>query len=305
MRKLSLIFLMGMMLVFPSIVSAQNNATIDKMTVQLWSEYDQPSMLVITDFQMMAATALPVDLTFRIPKEANLIAVASVESDGSYLNAVFDGPKDDGEWQSFTLTVSQSSVYRFEYYQPLTFNGNKRVFSYLWDGAYAVNAFNILVLEPADVTSFAMEPNYKSVSQQNGSNYYDSGVVQLSSGKQFTLNLNYDKSTDTLVAPPQGIQPAAPLDESTPGRISLNNSLPYIIGGLGVALIIGGIWYYWQAGRKASKSSRRRSHTQLESEESGTDTYCPQCGARAKAGDRFCRVCGARLRNQETQSPLQ
>ena len=268
------------------------------MTVQLWPEYDQPSMLVIVDFQVTAATALPVDLTFKFPKDANLIAVAALAGDGSFLNAVFDGPKDDGEWQSFTLTVSQSSVYRFEYYQPLTFNGNQRIFSYLWDGSYAVDAFNILVLEPIDATSFAMDPAYESISQENGSNYYDSGIVQLASGEQFILNLSYDKTTDTLIFPPQGIQPAAPVDESTPGRVSLNNSLPYIIGGLGVVLIIGGIMYYWQAGRKSFKSPRRRAHAATE-EESAEDTYCPQCGARAKAGDRFCRVCGARLRNNQ------
>jgi hypothetical protein len=198
------------------------------------------------------------------------------------------------------VTISQSSVYRFEYYQPLTFNGDQRVFSYLWDGAYAVDAFNVVVLEPVDVTSFSMEPAYKSIAQQNGSNYYDSGVVQLASGKQFTLNLNYNKTTDTLGVPVQGIQPAAPVDENTPGRVSLNNSLPYIIGGFGVLLIVGGIAYYWWAGRKSFKSPRRRSHAHAENEESGEGAYCPQCGSRAKAGDRFCRGCGARLRNQDS-----
>ena len=115
MRKFSLILILGIMLVFPSFVSAQSDVTIANMTVQLWPEYDQPSMLVIVDFQMNAATALPADLTFRIPKEANLIAVAALASDGGYLNTVFEGPNDDGEWQSFTLSVSQNSVYRFEY----------------------------------------------------------------------------------------------------------------------------------------------------------------------------------------------
>lgn len=301
MRKVVVLLILGVLFVFPSFVSAQSNVTIDSMAVQLWPEYDQPSMLVITDFQVNSATPLPAALTFRIPKDANLIAVASAESDGGYLNAVFDGPKAEGEWQAFTITVTQNSVYRFEYYQPLTFNGSKRIFSYLWDGAYAVDAFHVLVLEPRDVTAFTMDPTYKSVSQQNGGNYYDSGAIQLASGEQFAMNLNYDKTSDALISPSQqGIQPAAPVDENTPGRVSLNNSLPYIIGGLGVLLIVGGIAYYWRAGRTSGRpSSRRRSHAHVESEESGEGAYCPQCGARAKGGDRFCRVCGARLRNQE------
>ena len=299
MRKLSLILLLGMMFAFPSLASAQTDTTISKMTVQLWPEYDQPSMLVIADFQLSDATPLPVDLTFRIPLEANLIAVASLNGDGSFLNAVFDGPKQDGEWQSFTVTISQTSVYRFEYYQPLTFNGNQRIFSYLWDGAYAVDAFNLLVLEPKDVTAFSMAPEYKSIAQENGSNYYDSGAVKLAAGEQFALNVEYEKTTNVLASPPQGVQPSAPVDENTPGRVSLNNSLPYIIGGLGFVMIVGGIAYYWQAGRKPGGKSRHRSRASLESDESGEEAYCPQCGTRAKPGDRFCRTCGARLRHQE------
>ena len=299
MRKLSLLLLLGMMFIFPSFVSAQNNITIANMTVQLWPEYDQPSMLVIADFQLDSATALPVDVTFSIPEDANLIAVAAVAADGSFLNTAFSGPTDSGEVQTFTITISQSSVYRFEYYQPLSFNGDQRIFSYLWDGAYAVTAFNVIVLEPNDVTAFSMTPDYEAISQENGSNYYDSGIVQLAEGEQFTLNLDYKKSTDALAAPSAGIQPADPVDEDTPGRVSLNNSLPYIIGGLGVVLIIGGIVYYWQAGRKSFKSPQRRSHAHAEPENSAEDAYCPQCGARAKGGDRFCRVCGARLRHQE------
>ncbi|MDO8755701.1 MAG: hypothetical protein Q7J80_17540 [Anaerolineales bacterium] len=299
MRKLFLFLGLGVMFVFPSFASAQNNVTIANMTVQLWPEFDQPSMLVIADFQVAADSTLPVDLTFHIPQEANLIAVATQTDDGSFLNALFEGPTAEAEWQSFTVTISENTTYRFEYYQPLTFSGNQRTFSYLWDGAYAVDQFHVLVLEPKDVTSFSMSPVYASISQQNGSNYYDSGFVKLAKGGQFALNLQYEKTTDTLVAPPQGIQPVTPLDESTPGRVSLNNSLPYIIGGLGVVLIVGGIAYYWQAGRTSSKRSRRRSHTHEEREQDGEDAYCPQCGTRAKNSDRFCRVCGARLRQQE------
>jgi len=299
MRKLFLILGLGVLFVFPTFASAQNNVTIANMTVQLWPEYDQPSMLVIADFQVAADSTLPVEMTFRIPQEANLIAVASLTSDGTFLNALFDGPKAEAEWQVFTLTISENTVYRFEYYQPLSFNGNQRIFSYLWDGAYAVDQFHVLVLEPRDVTAISMSPAYASISQENGSNYYDSGFVKLSKGEQFALNLQYEKTTDTLVAPPQGIQSVVPLDENTPGRVSLNNSLPYIVGGLGVVMIVGGIAYYWQAGRTSSKRSRRRSHAHEEREENDEDAYCPQCGTRARNSDRFCRICGARLRQQE------
>ncbi len=301
MRKLFLILLMGVMFAFPSFALAQNTVTITNMSVQLWPEYDQPSMLVITDFQPAADTQVPAELTFRIPLDANLIAVAAYTADGGLMNAVFDGPTVAGEWQTFTIKMDTVTSYRFEYYQPISFNGNQRIFSYLWDGSYTVDTFNIRVLEPLDMTSFSTDPELPSITQEDGLTYHAADSVTLTAGKQFTLNLQYDKTTDTLVfADPaaQGIQPSAPVDENTPGRVSLNNSLPYIIGFLGLVMVVGGGVYLWQSGRQ-SKKSRRRAHSQSEQEGADSESYCPQCGTRAKTGDRFCRVCGARMKHSE------
>jgi hypothetical protein len=299
MRRLILLLILGTLFAFPSFASAQTNVTLSNVTVQLWPEYDQPSMLVIIDFQVAPGTPLPVDLNFRIPLDSNLIAVASLTNDGGFLNAAFDGPQEDGEWLTFTMTVNQNTIHRFEYYQPLTLNENQRIFSYLWDGMYAVDSFHISVLKPLDAVSLVTDPAYQSTEDVNGLTYYDSEVLPLARGEQFALNLQYEKTTDTLVRPPQGIQPVAPVDQNTPGRVSLTNSMPYIIGGFGVVLILGGIMYYFQAGRAPSKRTRSRKRSQAESEDDGAEAYCPQCGSRAKRGDRFCRTCGARLRNQE------
>lgn len=298
MRKWLLILLLGMFFVFPNFVFAQSNLTLANVSVQLWPEYDQPSMLVITDFEVPATTTLPVDLTFRIPKDANLIAVASYTADGSLANAVFEGPKDDGEWQSFNVTMDSTAA-RFEYYQPITFNGNQRIFSYLWDGVYATDAFNIRVLEPADTTSLTTTPNLASMEQKDGLKYYYGDPVKLASGEQFVLNLEYQKTSDALIVSAPGVQPAGPVDENTPGRVSLSNYLPYLIGGLGVVMIVGGLVYYLRSGKNGAKKSRRRQHANASAEESDSDVYCAQCGTRAHTGDRFCRVCGSRIRQME------
>ena len=297
MRRFLLVLLAGVLFVFPSFASAQSNVTLSNVAVQLWPEYDQPSMLVIIDFQVSSTTSLPVDLPFRIPQDANLIAVAIQDSAG-LSNTPFDGPTPDGGEQVFSIPVETNAVYRFEYYQPLTFNGDERIFSYLWDGAYAVNAFSVSVVQPLDVTSLLSDP-ILSIEQSDGLTYHFSDPARLAVGEQFTLNLQYEKTTDTLLSPLQGIQPSAPIDENTPGRISLNNSLPYILGGVGVVLILGGFVYYWKAGRSNSKRPRRRSHSS-EDANAESEAYCPQCGTRAKRGDRFCRTCGARLRHGES-----
>ena len=298
MRKWFFILAVGILYVFPSMVFAQNNVSLASMSVQLWPEYDQPSMLVITDFAVSPVIKFPASVTFHIPRDANLIAVAAYDTEGNLVNAVFDGPNADGDWQAFTITLNSAAA-RFEYYQPITFNGEQRIFSYLWDGAYAVNVFDIRVLEPLDTTSLDTIPALPSISQENELKYFEGDPVKLAAGEQFRLNLDYKKTSDELITSSQGVQPAAPVDENTPGRISLSNYLPYLLGGLGVVMIIGGFAYYWRAGRDSVfKRTRRRAHSNVENEEN-EESYCPQCGSRAKAGDRFCRVCGGRIRHQE------
>jgi hypothetical protein len=291
--------MLGMLLAFPFSASAQSNAVLSFVTVQLWPEYDQPSMLVIVDFQLAANTTLPATLTFRIPPDANLIAVATDIGGGQFMNVPYEEPTASGEYQVFDMIIEDTNPHRFEYYQPLSFNGEERIFSYLWDNGYEVTAFQYLFLEPMDVTSVSLDPNYTSQETFNGLKYYEGSTVPLTAGEQFTLNLKYTKTTDALVSQAQTVQASDPVNEDTPGRVSLTNSLPYIIGGLGLIMITGGLMYYFQWGRRSASKSRRRHSSGGDAETSGADAYCPQCGARAKPSDRFCRTCGARLR-QET-----
>lgn len=300
MRTFFLSLLLGAMLVFPaSLASAQSDITLPLVSVQLWPEYDQPSMLVITDFEIPAETSLPVNLTFRIPKEANLIAVASYTTEGALDdNVIFDGPKVNNEWQVFTITMTTPAA-RFEYYDALTFNGDQRTYTYVWNGRYAVDQFHIRVLEPLDTTSLTTNPALLSISKEDDLKYFSGDIGRLALDDKFSLDLEYEKTSKSLVFESQGVQPSAPVDENTQGRVSLNNSLPYVIGGLGLILLLGGSIYLWQSGRGPSAKPRRRSSSKVDSGSGDSDSYCAQCGARAQAGDRFCRTCGARLRYQE------
>lgn len=299
MRKWFLILIMVMVLAFPSLAFAQTSVALANVTVQLWPEYDQPSMLVLVDYEVAANTQLPINVTFRIPKDANLVAVATYSTEGTLVNAGFDGPKAEGEWQSFTTTIGTNKG-RLEYYQPIAFNGEQRVFSYVWDGIYAVDSFNISVLEPLDTKSLVMTPKSDSISQDQGLKYYNKKPVKLAANEKFTLNLQYEKTSDALISSSQAVQPAAPLDDNTTGRVSFSNSLPYIIGGVGLLLIIGGVIYYLQAGKTGKKKFRRRAGGKSDEEEGNdSDVYCSQCGTRARTGDRFCRICGSRIKQQD------
>jgi len=297
MRKLILFIVAMGIFIFPSFVFAQSNISLAVLHVQLWPEYDQPSMLVLNDFQLSKTVSLPADVTFRIPKDANLIAVASYTPTGELVNAVYDIGGIKESWQYFTIKVDTDTAYHFEYYQPIIFSGVKRSFTYLWDGSYAVENFSIRVLEPLDVNYFTSQPELPNISTEDDLKYHDGNATQLGVGKEFSLELEYKKPTNTLVIESQGVQPSAPVDENTQGRVSLNKALPYVIAGLVIIALLGGFGYFLQSNRKPATKKRRRSSPQPDTASEGI--YCPQCGARAKTGDRFCRTCGARLRHTE------
>ena len=286
-----------MFLVFPSQALAQSGITLGSVNIQLWPEYDQPSMLVIFDFTVSKSTTLPAQVTFRLPKEANVIAVAFQEN-GTLVNANSAPTTQKGEWQILTITVDTLTTYHFEYYEPISFNGRARKFSYLWPADYSVEAFNIKVQEPVDTVSLTSEP-VLGKNQENGANFYSSKPVSLAAGEQFTLNLQYEKSSDALTVPTSPVQ-TAPIDETTSGRIPLNSYLPYILVGVGAVLIVGGLLYYFLSGRERGQKPRRRNRAPSDSESNTTSVaHCHQCGTRAKPSDRFCRVCGTRLRQDE------
>jgi hypothetical protein len=204
-------------------------------------------------------------------------------------------PLQKGEWQILTIAVDAVTTYHFEYYEPIRFNGRARQFSYLWPADYAVEAFNIKAQEPMDTVSLTSEPVLEKT-QENGANFYSLKPVNLAAGEQFTLNLQYEKSSDALTVPASPVQ-TAPIDETTSGRIPLNSYLPYILVGVGAVLIVGGLLYYFLSGRERGQKPRRRNRAPSDSESNTTSVaHCHQCGTRAKPSDRFCRVCGTRLR---------
>lgn len=299
MRKwLVFTLLIGLMLL-PSPAGAQGGTKLDSMNVELWSEYDQPTMLVINQFVVSKDTPLPATVTLRFPKNANLVAVA-VESNGDLFNKDFTGPVEQGEWQTITVNVESYDPHRVEYYQPLRRDGNKRQFKYQWFGDYYVKAFSVLVLVPADSTDLITSPVLqKTAPAINGLAL--SGTVtraELQMGSAFQFNLEYQRTSEALTNPDQadGIQAAKPVDENTPGRVTIAN-LPWIIGAFGLTLIGIALFTYWRSTQSQSgePKARRRRRRQIE-DEGDEQAYCHECGARAYPGDRFCRTCGSRLR---------
>jgi hypothetical protein len=301
MPKWRSVVLLLAFLIMPSTAGAQAGVKLESIDIVLWSEFDQPSMLVIHEFTVDESVALPVDVTVRFPEQANLTAVATV-SESSLVNIGYTGPEIQGSWQTVTLNIQSYAPYRIEYYQPLTRDGDKREFTFRWFGDYSVDRFKLDVQFPADSTAVVTEPAIASMST-SGDGLHLNGTISTGSlkmGKSFQFEIEYERDSETVTKPQNSanIQPAEPVGPNTEGRISIDN-LPYIIGGFGLALIGLALFFYWrstQTPERLRQSRKRRRSGSSEDSEEDSSAYCHECGTRAHKGDRFCRTCGSRLR---------
>ena len=302
-------------------ITAQENISLASVAVDIWPEYDKPSVLVMYNISLSSDVKLPATLTMRIPSSAGQPYALAAKDTSGLFNLQYQ-TNVDGEWTSLTFTTSVPEV-RLEYYDPsLKKSGAQREYTYQWPGDYAVSNLTLSVQQPATATNMTFTPEITSgVTGQDGLTYYSLVVGQVKAGNPLTLNITYTKPNDQLTNTNsfQQVNPSQPINEQTPGRVTLNEILPWVLGALGFLLITVGGYWYWRSGRATSPvqaGSRRHpprrsaAHApsagsptpgqtgQVSQEAKGQEsgTYCSQCGKRAGAGDVFCRTCGTRLK---------
>jgi len=310
--NLSLILFVSLGLFIPA-ARAQNMISLSSAEVDIWPEYDRPTVLVIYRLTLSSDTTLPVEMTVRIPAaagEPNAVAVKQITSTstGSDLFQIASNRVVNGDWGLITFTATMPEV-QIEYYDPeLTKQGADRHFEYHWAGDYSVDSLVIQVQQPVGAANMQISPaSDSSATGQDGLVYYNKRVGALTAGQTFNLTVDYQKSSDSLSIESLAIQPSAPVANVTSGwKSQVLAVLPWVLGVVGILLIVGGGWWYWQSGkggdgarRPAVQPRRRRRSTAVQGGgDTGTEgyVYCHQCGKRASPNDRFCRACGTRLR---------
>ncbi len=298
MRKSLFALVLIAMLALPSAAFAQQPKA-QSVWVELWPEYDQPAMLAIYRVSLDPAGAFPVRFEARIPSSAEIhtVAVGSAPETVSDQNVSYEAKKD-GEWMVVFIQAEGPAI-QIEYYAPIEKKGAARAYQFRWLSDYNVDKLNVVLQQPFDASNFKFSLPLKDEGVKEDSLRYFSGEVgAVKAGEAFSFALSYEKASDALSVSQINlpVQAPAPL-ESASGRASLTNALPYVVGGIGALLIIGGVLYMQWERKPGARKSRRRAAKSAEGD--GEEIYCSQCGVRARKGDRFCRSCGSRLRRAE------
>lgn len=288
-------------LFLPFSAAAQAPQQFSKVNVAIWPEYDRPQALIIYRVTLASDASLPAPVTFSIPLSAGRPnAVAMEDVDGSLVNLNYTTAQD-GQWLrlSFTTPVPDFQV---EYYDPgLIIEGSTRSYEYNWPGDHGVGTMSVQVQEPVGAGGMQITPNLGAGREgQDGLVYYNTVVGELKAGTTFKIRLSYQKSDASLSVNSQPVEPEQPITEDTPGRLTVQEVVPWMVAGLGVLLLAGGgLLWYWQVRRVVEADEPRKRHAGQQTQDAApgdSSIYCHQCGKRAANGDVFCRACGTRLR---------
>jgi len=306
MRKWVFVLLLIFIFLLPFNAVAQDPLTLSSVQVQIWPEYDQPSVLVIYNLFLPTGTSFPASLSVRIPASAGEPnAVAARQPDGS-LFTIDKTRQVTGDWATISFSTTASEI-QLEYYDPGMEKGDiSRHYQYTWPGDYAVTQFSIRVQQPVSASSMRISPSLGAgVKGDDGLTYYAQDIGSIPAGQTFDITVDYQKSSDALSVSTLAVQPSAPIPQSSTPDLNVSAWLPWILGIAGAGLIIGGIVWFWHSGRQkpVPKLRRRRASSgpsDGEAYQSPAEAavYCPQCGKRAAPGDQFCRYCGTQIRSK-------
>jgi len=303
MRKsISVLTLLLVLLTFGA-VQAQGPVQLSFLEVDLWPEYDRTAVLVIYRIQLASDLSLPQDLTFRIPAAAGEPhAVAYKQPGGSLLTANYTR-RVEGEWALITLNAITPEIQIEFYDQTLEMNGADRHYEFTWVGEYAIDTMIVQVQQPVSAINMRIEPDLGSFQAgSDGLMYYGLEIGAISNNDSISVKVDYQKDNDVLSI--ENFDVSAPIQSATSNQVdaSMTDWLPWILGGLGLVLVAGSLWWYLRSGseiepaRKTTRRGRRSSPIKPEQSDSGAAIHCHQCGKRAAKNDRFCRGCGTKLR---------
>jgi len=267
-------------------------SVIDSLGIEIWPDYDKPSVLVLMTGTLPADTPLPASVTLPLPEAAQLNAVARIDSkDGNMIDDIFSNTETPG-----ALTFATPDLrFRVEYYFPYTVNENQISFDYTWLADLTVTNFQLRVQRPTSAGTLNTKPVTASVVRSgDGFDYHSFPVRTVPAGESFSLQVDYkiiaaQLSVASLPSSNANLQPDA-LPAAPGSGSGINWPLAAVVAG-GLLIIAALIWQI--ASRRSPPSIRESIGSRVENPQQAK--FCRNCGEPTGEGDKFCRGCGSEL----------
>ena len=273
---------------------------LERLEVALWPEFDQPNVLVILRGVLSSSVDLPAHVEIPVPTAYGEPTAVAITGPQDQLFAADYQRRVQGQWATIVIEAESSGIW-IEFYADLTFEGDKRSFTFLWPGGVDISEFQYEIQQPSGAADIQVTPPGAAGVHNDGLVYKSAAYGPLSAASQALISFAYEKqgSELTINAQPKIDRP----DEVRGETPDLSKMLPYILGGVGIVLIAAGVIVYVRFKQLDSgvsqprKRKRRRKTTVKHREEvDASPVYCHLCGVQAGASDHYCRRCGAQLR---------
>jgi hypothetical protein len=274
---------------------------LERLEVTLLPEYDQPSVMVILRGVLSPAVELPAHVEIPVPAaygEPSAVAIQGPE--GQLFTADYQR-RVQGQWATIVMEAESAGIW-IEFYADLTYEGDKRSFTFFWPGGMDIAEFQYEIQQPWSADNIRVTAQSVAGVHTDGLVYHSATYGLLSAASQALISFAYENQDSelTINAQPKIERP----DEVRGETPDLSQMLPYILGGVGLVLIAAGAVVYVRFKRQDStvsqprKRKRQRKTTGESREEvDASPVYCHLCGVQAGASDHYCRRCGAQLRH--------
>ena len=277
---------------------AQLDPELERLEVDLWSEWDRPEMLIIYRGTLQPGTPLPTSLSFQLPPGIDAPhAVAHSDEAGALFDATYSTQRTDAGL-IVTLETPWPSL-QLEYYDTLTYDGDLRSYSYVWPGDYAVDQFNVAFLPPSGASQVQTQPPLDAAQQSSGGIVYLGTIGRLGQGQSTQVDVSYRSSGAAQVVVPA----AADQDDSSPLPLIAVTAVVVLLG-----LVIAGVVWYTRRPQPTSasaesqtrrpKSGKKRARSTASKRSPAAARHCTQCGRALGKDDRFCGQCGAPIKGK-------
>jgi hypothetical protein len=266
---------------------------------QVWPEYDQPSVLVITRGFFVPETSFPQQVRVPIPAGAAVHAVAYPEASGNLLSLAYT-VESDAAGQTVVFDLNQPS-FVVEYYADIISPPSRRSFDLALVAPYAVQQASLTLRQPSRASDLQTTPAMLPGGMDDlGNPTYTLDLGSLAAGEGTALQVSYSKA-DTQPSVASGPAP------SSADASSATASVWPWLAGVAAAVIAGGVTFYLVQRRRATSATRqsrrraaRKEGAQPVRQTSGgaqaaasATRFCVQCGQKFEGSDKFCRNCGA------------
>ena len=282
---------------------AQEDPRLANLEIDIWPEFDQPSVLVILHGEIAGDVTLPATVSLRIPTSSGgPTAVASAATASARLVSLAYA-RTDIQVDLMTLRfTTPDRFFQVEFYDRLSTDNPERNYAYLWPGDLPVGELVVQVQQPAGATDLSVQPDLgASLAGPDGLAYSQASLGAFDAGKPLPISVRYNKTDPRTSAEILGLRtPAAPSATGTGSGLGISTWLLVLAAVTALVVAGGGAilwrWRPWPSSSAAGGRTRAQRRRQGAGGPEKAPGSCQQCGSRLRSGARFCSDCGAPLR---------